>query len=88
MKVLRIFILIALVVSFMPLDAFCDDHHEPTEHHHSVVMCNASCHGAVLTTDNTLVSFPDLQSYLTPSINFIYEAPYLPTEYRPPITLS
>lgn len=87
MKLLRIIILIAFVVSFMSLDAICDDHHETTEHHHGIVICHASCCGTVLTNDNTV----DLPNTAETSFNlqndFIYKAPFLPTEERPPLSL-
>lgn len=86
MKILRIIILVALVVSFMPLDAFCDDHSETTEHHHGVVLCHASCHGAVLTS-NTTVKLQDTTSYVTPTNGIKYEGPFLPIDVRPPLSL-
>ena len=88
MKFVRIIILIALVVSFMPLDAFCDDHHhETTEHHHGVVLCHSSCHGAVLTSVQS-VDLPEIVTPLFSAQEFSYDEPIIPTEYRPPITLS
>ena len=87
MKYLRIIILVALVVSFMPLDAFCDDHAETTEHHHGILLCHAFCHGATLISTDS-VHLPDFsEASFNLQNRFIYEAPVLPTEERPPLFL-
>lgn len=86
MKFVRVIILIALVVSFMPLDAFCEDHHDPTEHCHGIVLCHGSCHSAVLSNNSTLV-LPDYVISYMPQNSLFYEAPILPTEERPPLSL-
>lgn len=87
MKILRIVILIALVVSFLPHDAFCEDHHEETEHHHGVVLCHSSCHGAVLISAQS-IDLPEVATPFLSAQGFSYDEPILPTEFRPPITLS
>mgnify|MGYP001410160565 CR=1 FL=1 len=87
MKLVKIIILIALVISFMPLDALCHDHHATEEHHHGIVLCHSSCHGAVLTSTQS-IDLPELTTPVFAAQGFIYEAPYLPTDFRPPITLS
>ncbi len=87
MKFLRILILIALVVSFIPLDAFCADHNEETEHHHGIVICHGSCHGAILTSDQSL-NLPKVTTSFFSAQDFSYEEPILPTAFRPPISNS
>jgi hypothetical protein len=85
MKFIRIIILVALVVSFMPLDAFCDDHAETTKHCHGIVHCQAHCNNAVLTSDANH-KLQDANSYSITAYDIIYEAPVLPTEERPPLS--
>ncbi len=85
MKILSLIILFAVFVFALPLDAFCSDQNPEVEHHHGIVLCHASCHGAVLISDSTL-KIQETKSSLTPSLGFIYEAPILPAEERPPLT--
>jgi hypothetical protein len=88
MKMLRIIILIELVVSFIPLDACCEDHHESAEQHQGIIICHASCCPAAVIINTALINTSDIKVYTAPSNGFTYEAPYLHTESRPPITLS
>ncbi|VAW13636.1 hypothetical protein MNBD_BACTEROID05-875 [hydrothermal vent metagenome] len=83
MKILSIIILFAVFVFILPLDAFCSETTE-IEHHHGIVLCHASCHGAVLTSDD-IIKIQKTKSSRTSSLGFIYEAPDLPTEERPPL---
>jgi hypothetical protein len=87
MKILKIIILIALVVSFMPLDAFCEDHHDEVEHHHGIVLCHGSCHGAILANSQSF-DLPEIIISFSWVQNFSYDEPILPTDFRPPITIS
>lgn len=88
MRFIRILIVIALVVSFMPLEAFCNEHHHgEDEHHHGIVMCQGSCHGAVLTSMEAL-DLPEITEPYFSIQDFSYEDPTLPADLRPPIFVS
>ncbi|MFT5387491.1 MAG: hypothetical protein ACI9E5_000619 [Candidatus Omnitrophota bacterium] len=88
MKYFRIIILITFVLSFIPLEAFCDDHHhETTEHTHCITACHGACHGAVLNSIEIFEPREVVEPFLSAQ-EFSYNEPFLPAEYRPPVTLS
>lgn len=83
MKFIRITILVIAVISFLPLDGFCDDHQSAQEHH-CIVACH-SCHQMV-SPETALETFsPEQSSHISFNYAFQYQAPVLDQTHRPPI---
>jgi len=88
MKIIRVIILVAVVVSFMPFDACCDELNETTKERQEMVLCLASCCHSVTLSNNDSVNLPIIQEVSFNLQNgFTYEAPFLATEERPPLSI-
>ncbi len=76
--------LLVLVCSIMPKEAFCDDHGEPAHHH-----CTLICHTSLNVID-TALSWEEKNVFLIPTLvySFSYQNPFLTHFKRPPIVLS
>jgi len=87
-KLLSSLFLIVMVISFVPQDAFCGDHHETTPAAHS--HCSLICHScsSVVIPDRT-VSF-DVSNIIAfeKSYEVPYQSPILTRLKRPPIQIS
>jgi len=85
MKFLRTIILLIVLVSFMPLDGFCDDHHSGNgQEHHCVLACH-TCHQMVSRDTQTAAFHPEQSASISFAYSFQYQAPVIEQTHRPPI---
>jgi len=85
MKLLKIFIVALMLLSFLPLDGLCKDHPESDDHHHCVVVCSASCHAAIVPRFH-VSAYPTIISSFSSLYTCSYQDPILDTFKRPPET--
>lgn len=84
MKALKIIILLVVLVSFLPLDGFCDDHHSGNgQEHHCVLACH-TCHHMVSPDTQTEALLPESSTNITFNYSFQYQSPILDQIHRPP----
>lgn len=88
-KILSILMVMALTISFVVKDAFCDDAHQQREaatHQHCSISCH-SCFSAVIPVETAL--FVTVET-TTPSILKVvsYQNPISTRLKRPPIQIS
>ena len=84
-KFFLIIILIVLVLSLVPKEVFCNDHH-PVAHHH----CSLTCHTCSNMIVPDRISFQEvfqISNFQTPH-DFSYQSPTITQLKRPPISLS
>ena len=86
MKILRILVLLLLVFSLAPLEAFCQDDHEQamTDDGHCVLMCHAVCSYALAPGIAAFTSRVPSSNVALSSV-FSYQDPTLDTFKRPPV---
>lgn len=86
-KIIAIMLLSALALSFVPKEAFCDDHHEPqVVHHHCSAVCHFCFHAVVSDGSAFDITF---EALIFDSVQeFSYQNPILTRLKRPPIQLS
>jgi hypothetical protein len=86
-KIIAIMLLFALALSFVPKEAFCDDHHEPqVVHHHCSAVCHFCFHGVIADESGVEAVFAAAIFDSVPE--FSYQNPILTRLKRPPIQLS
>jgi len=86
-KILILLILGIVAFSTISMDAFCDEQHESTEHHHGIVVCNSSCH-ALADMNSSSEFIPNNTSsstQISAMASLIYQNPTLDRILRPPI---
>lgn len=85
MKFVKIFVLLIVFVSFLPLDGFCSDQHMDVEQgHHCVLVCH-TCHQMVSPETSLQAFSPEQSSTVAFNYAFRYQAPVLEQTHRPPI---
>ncbi len=86
MKILRVLVLLFLVFSLVPLEAFCQEGHEQamTDDGHCVLMCHAVCSVALVPRIIALTSRGPSSNIILSS-GFSYQDPALDTFKRPPV---
>ncbi len=89
MKIIKIIFLFFLLFSLLPLEAFCDDHHDALGHNHCVMSCHAGCIQALIPAADAQInlSSKEMFSHLSAS-QPSYKSPFIASLIRPPIVLS
>jgi len=84
MKIFKIIVLLIVFISFLPLEAFCENHHAETDRdHHCALVCHG-CHNIIMA---------DTKMFLSPDKEILkfsfdetphYQNPVLANLFRPP----
>lgn len=85
MRFLKVLVLIIAVVSFLPMDGICEDHHiGDGQEHHCVLACH-TCHPSITPATQSEVYQLSESTALYFQHSFQYQAPILDQTHRPPI---